>query len=167
MKTIYHLAIFTLLIAASSCSKSTADNTALQLTTCPENTDCSYQYANEIDFNSQLQAQPGNFRTFYYINVNHKTCDMQTHLYFKTGIDNQDFSITKTEILNGSTGFKMICACCSLLDMKPIDGFIKGSKKDGEKWLVNAHIVLGTSNGVPLDTLDIRQYFTPLKAVSY
>lgn len=163
MKTIHYLAIFAFLITVSSCTKNKVDNTSTELTTCPENTDCSYQYANPIDFDSQLQAKPGNVRSFYYSNVNHKICEMQTKLYFKTGLENTDFSITKSDIVKGAAAFKMICACCSMIDMSPIDGYIKGSKKDSDKWLIDAHIVLGTSNGTPIDTLDIRQYFTPLK----
>jgi hypothetical protein len=164
MKTIYYCPIFALLILFASCKKSNLDGAInAKLTNCPANSDCTYQYAGPIDFDSQLQSKPGNFRSFYYVSINHKMCEAQTKLYFKTGLENKDFSITKSDILNGAADYKMVCACCTTIDMVPIDGYIKGSKKDNERWLINAHIVLGTRNGTPIDTLDIRQYFTALQ----
>ncbi|MBC7913427.1 MAG: hypothetical protein H7Y07_04820 [Pyrinomonadaceae bacterium] len=111
----------------------------------------------------------GKYRVFWNtINQELGGCTLQSILWVKAPMDKKEFMLNKEDITNGLVQYSENCACCILLGLKPISGFLKGfnttpeKKADETKWLIEGEIVLGTiANNRPVDTLKLKQYFYP------
>jgi hypothetical protein len=143
------------------CKKDTKVVLSGDLTGCPINTTCSYNYYNNANFSGNRPVA-GNYRLFVYKSVDNILCEASTTIYFKTNLSNGDFDITSNQIAGGQVvGYNLICACCeALANVKPMGGEIKGKRLDAAHWLVNASIILGTAINKRLDTLKVNQQFT-------
>jgi len=144
-----------------SCNK---DNTQVtlngNLTDCPENFACTYNYYDQADYTALNQLIPGGNRVFAYNSVDANLCNLTIQLYFKTSLSNNDFDINAAQIVAGQASYNTICACCDVILLKPIGGEIKGKRTDASHWLINATVILGNAGNKAIDTLKVNQNFT-------
>jgi hypothetical protein len=147
-------------IALLGCSKNDQTLLSENLTDCPANATCAYQYTDRADFNPQGYLNFGGKRVFRSIALYKTSCDITQELTFKTDMNDNNFYISSAQIAAGQAFFNTSCTCCSAVFLKPISGEIKGRKEGPGKWLINARVVLATSDNKPVDTLLVNQYFT-------
>ena len=146
----------------ASCKKDKKVSLTGTLTSCPANSECSYAYYDNADFNLTNQPIKGTSRVFWYKSIDSSLCHATSELYFKTSLGNNDFDIGANQIAAGQVvAYGFICACCEVVyNTKPIGGEIKGERKDASHWLVNAKIIFGNAVNTPIDTLTINQIFS-------
>jgi hypothetical protein len=155
------LTIFIFCIGLLACSKDKSVTVNGNITGCPVNTTCTYNYFEQADFNTAYQLISGGFKVFSYKSVNNNLCDAATSLYFKTTMSSSDFVINSSQIKAGQiVAYGFSCACCDFLAYrKPIGGEIKGTKTGTNSWLINATVIMGDANNKPTDTLVVNQHF--------
>jgi hypothetical protein len=160
MKSSCNLLIIILLLSIhSSCNKDNKVNPKVPLTDCAANSSCTYNFTEQADIQEPGRVIAGANRVFYYNSINTKLCSANTQLYFKTSLSGNDFTISGSQIAAGNALYNFICPCCDYISLKAIDGEIKGTKVNANKWLVNATIVLGNPQSKTIDTIKINQYF--------
>ncbi|MCC8424590.1 hypothetical protein [Mucilaginibacter sp. UR6-11] len=157
--------LFILNLIIAGCNKDKSIKLDEKLTDCPQNSECTYQYFEQADFGDS-SVQNGSKTVFSYKRINSTLCNAKTLLYFKTDMGKNEFVITGSQIA-GNTNYNIICACCSTLLLKPIDGEIKGKKISANNWLINARVILGGSDHKPIDTLIFNQHFVLSKNEYY
>jgi len=163
--------LFILVATLLGCSKDKSNITLSgPSSNCPANSSCSYIYYDNANFVNAANIQAGQNRVFTYIVVNSQVCNLSTSVYFKTTLSNDDFEINAAQIASGqAVAYGQICTCCDLVaNTKLIGGDIKGKKADTNTWLINATVIIGSSNGTPIDTVVVNQYFnlTTMNAVT-
>jgi hypothetical protein len=153
-----------LLMLLLGCSKNNNPNVVLstELTGCPVNYTCTYNYYNNADLLNNFQPVAGHYRVFIYKAVNKSICDATSTLIFKTNMGSSSFDITASQIIANqlvTTGFS--CICCDVIgNIKQSGGEIKGRQAGTGNWLINASVIQSTSDGKVLDTVKVNQYFT-------
>ncbi len=147
------------------CSKDNKQALSTNLTDCPANFTCNYNYYDDADFTDFTQPVAGKYRVFWYKSIVNNSCGLSRQLYFKEALNSGYFEIDGSQIAAGQVvGYNFNCPCCDLfLYTQPIGGFIKGTKTDANIWLVNASIIFGTADKKAVDTLTINQYYTQAK----
>jgi len=153
---------FLFLILITSCKKSSDLVLDTNLSSCPINSTCTYNFNDNSNFSGSNQIVAGSDRVFTYQSINTNLCDLTTQFFFKIPMGSTQFTIDSAQIVNGQvSSYFNICACCDLIaNLNPIGGVIKGKSIDGSRWLINAKVIIGTSSNQPLDTLVVNQYFT-------
>ena len=84
-----------------------------------------------------------------------------TKLYAPSLLNQTRFLITDKQIRDGAVTYVNACPTCFLAPLKPVGGYVKGSKADGNRWLIDAVVVLQDASAKYSDTLYLKQYFTP------
>ena len=152
-----------LLLVTLGCAKKNNTNVVLStdLTACPANSNCTYNYYDNANFTNGNQPVAGNSRVFWYKTMNANICDATTEFFFKTSMSDTEFDITSSQIASGEVfANDFICPCCDYdLLLKPVGGDIKGKRTDATHWLINASIIFSTSISAPADTVVVNQYF--------
>lgn len=153
---------FLFLILICSCQKGSVLILDTNLSSCPINSTCTYNFNDNSNFSGSNQIISGNDRVFFYQSVNNKLCDLTTQLFLKIPMGNTEFKIDSAQIVSQQlVGYFTNCACCELLaNVNPIGGEIKGKSIDGTHWLINAKVIVGISPNKPIDTLIVNQYFS-------
>lgn len=130
------------------------------LTSCST---CTYHYYEQADYNNNFQPIAGNYRVFQYKNGNDSSCGPTSSIFFKAPLYEDQFIIDSAQIAAGKIlGYYSSCPCCEVaffFPNNPMGGQIKVKQVDGDKWLVNAKVVMGYQNK-PVDTIIVNQYFT-------
>jgi len=155
MKALIAITLLCVSFAVFSCKESSDEEPISgELTSCPENQTCSYKYYdNKIYKDWTLKSgsnrvfeakftQPGISRTFY----------------INAPLNRASFSFEGDEIKE-SVLYNFNCPACDYIGVEPVNGRIKGEKKSGGKWLIDASIVLANEQVNYRDTVFIRQYF--------
>jgi hypothetical protein len=148
--------LFTILFACRKESPLVLDGS---LTDCAT---CTYHYYDNADYKNTFQPIAGNYRVFQYKNGNDSTCGPTSSIFFKAPLYEDQFIIDSAQIAAGTViGYYFSCPCCeeAYFPNNPMGGQIKAKQVDGDKWLVNATVVMGYQNK-PLDTIIVNQYFT-------
>jgi hypothetical protein len=162
--------IFVLLLVLLSCKKNSSPNITLStnLTNCPANSNCTYNYYDDADFGNAMPPVHGSFRVFSYQSGTLDGCGAISQFLFKTALNAVEFDINSNQIAAGQivVGDQNSCPCCATaiaIFVKPIGGEIKGKRTDATHWLVNASIIFGSTITSPIDTIVVNQYFTQQK----
>ena len=147
----------------NACKKKTDITIDTQnLTTCTEGS-CLYEYTNYAAMaDQQIALSMGQYRIFLATKSNSFST---TRIYMQAPMKGDKFLLTDADILAGKVKHLFSCASCDYFNLTPIAGTIKGIKvananNSGERWLLDAHIVVAAEKSkIPLDTINIKQYF--------
>lgn len=169
MKKIIIIPLVLLTIGLISCSKNRIEISPDNLSACQTNSQCSYLFSDKADVDSFHRVQLGVHRLFWYKeDRNLGGCQLLSTLWIKAPFNKNTFLLDTKDISDGLVSYSQSCACCMLVGLKPIGGYVKGlnispdKRADQTKWLIEAEIVLGTiHSNTPVDTLYIKQYFDP------
>jgi hypothetical protein len=152
---------FILIVILFGCSK---DGLVMNgtITDCPINSTCSYLYHENADYTNVYALTTGQNRVFVYKSIDSAMCNAVTTMYFKADMSSNSFEITAKQItLAQVASANLVCTCCDIAPfINPIGGDIRGTKKNGTTWLINAEIIEGDANSKPIDTVVVNQYFT-------
>jgi hypothetical protein len=160
MKTKITLFIVGMLLFA--CHKDKPIAVDPNLTGCPVNSSCTYNYYDQADFSAINPLTHGNNRVFLYSRSN-GGCGPTSQFYVKTTLSNEDFTINLSQLASGQMiAYNNGCPCCARAGgLIPVIGCeIKGRRVNTTHWLINARIIFGTSSTTPTDSIKVNQYFT-------
>jgi len=167
MKATWILVLLLTIFTIISCKKDDRVNQMTEnLTTCPSGSDCRYLFLQHADINANFMGfTSGSYRLFWSVVEDKFTT---TRLYIKAPMAGDHFALGKSDILAERVKLIQTCIYCNSIDMKPIDGYVKGTnitpdkQADQTKWLLEIKLYL-ESEGKPLakDTINITQYFYP------
>jgi|SRR6185312_16376961 len=159
--------LFIVSVLLLACHKDKPITVDLNLTGCPINNSCTYNYYDDADFSTTNPLTQGNYRVFWYSRSNDNVCGPASHFYLKAAVNNADFIISSNQLTSAQvfTGYNDSCPCCARATVLStiIDGEIKGHRIDAQHWLINARIIFGVSAGHPIDSIKVNQYFTLAK----
>jgi len=168
MKTSHILIILlTTTLASLSCKK---DNQAVMqeqsMTSCPSGSDCRYLFSEYADLNTNfIGFTKGTYRLFWST-VDDKLTS--TRIYIKAPMEGNRFVLDKADILAERVKLIEVCAFCNSLNMKPVDGYVKGTnvspekRADQTKWQLEIKLYLESEDdALTKDTLTINQHFYP------
>ncbi|MDQ0965668.1 hypothetical protein QFZ20_001071 [Flavobacterium sp. W4I14] len=162
------ITVFLIVLTILSACKKKTDNPmdftidAQNLTPCIEGS-CLFEYVNYVAMPDQQTAlTTGQYRIFLATKSNSFST---TRIYMQAPMKGDKFLLTDADILAGKVKHLFSCASCDYFNLTPIAGTIKGIKvananNSGERWLLDAHIVVAAEKSkIPLDTINIKQYF--------
>ncbi|UKT65877.1 hypothetical protein [Pedobacter mucosus] len=170
MKNALHLTTILLVFTSLfSCKKT--DNVLdfniddRNLTGCPINTTCNYSFTNNsIKNDDQFLLAKGSYKVFSFQQQNSFST---TFLYFQAPMVGNKFLLNKTDILEARVKYLFSCPACNWINLKPVDGIVKGMKVEQdvslpEKWLIESNIILASEGPINIrDTVYTKQYYYP------
>src|SRR5665213_2665987 len=128
MKTNIGLLIAAMLLLA--CHKDKSIVVDLNLTECPANSSCVYNYYDRADFSTISPIGSGSNRVFLYSRSN-GVCGPSSQFYIKISPNYNDFNISLSQLASGQMiAYNNICPCCAraALLTQVIGGEIKGKR---------------------------------------
>ena len=158
------LMILTILSACKKKTDNPMDFTidAQNLTPCTEGS-CLFEYVNYAAMpDQQIALSTGQYRIFLATRSNNFST---RRVYIQAPMQGDKFLLTDADIMAGKVKHLFSCASCDYFNLTPIAGTVKGIKvantnKTAEKWLLDAHIILGAEKSKkPIETIHIKQYF--------
>lgn len=165
------MAVCMLSLCIISCSKHKSDSDEIHilerdLTPCPENSKCEYQFREYADFNTeQFTLERGDYRLFF-ANVSSNFAGFV--LYIKAPMKGNSFLLSKKDVISGQVKLVNTCATCFSAPVEPTDGYVKGinltpgKPADQAKWIIEANITLGIkTDGQTNNVVKLKQYFYP------
>lgn len=166
MKTLLKLLLLVPAIMVLASCKQTNVDPDDKLTSCPVNSSCNSLFTEQADVSTQnMGLMSGNYRVFWN---EVQTGGLTTKIYVKAPMQGNSFSLGKADILAGRVLFIQICPACSLIPLKPVDGYVKGINRDPGKradqtrWLLEAKLILqGVNEPAIKDTIYFKQDFYP------
>lgn len=165
MKKIFNLSIFVMILISLGCKKNkNIEINEDHLTSCPDNTTCTYLYYNGADFGqpSFFNLQKGSYKVFKYSALLGNGYYAK-YVYIRVPSNATKFELTNDQVLAGEVKFANPCASCDLIGVKIVGGNFKGIRSidsPTSSWLLEGNVYL--SSIVPSayrDTIKIKQYF--------
>ncbi|MBE9603042.1 hypothetical protein [Pedobacter sp. MC2016-24] len=165
------MAFLVLSLCIISCSKHKSDADEIHilerdLTPCPANGNCKYQFTEHADFNTEeYTPKSGEYRLFS-ANVNANGVGFL--LYIKAPMKGNSFLLNKQDVISGRVKLINTCASCLSTALEPTDGYVKGinltpgKPADQTKWIIEASITMGTKTTAQTNNVvNLKQYFYP------